>query len=128
MTVGLLDQDQSREKNEFAGLSSENREKYRKFWWKSRILRSVQLPLLLVALAGWSYPVVALKVPRLLAAVFGVTLGVSYVWQQSLHGPPCNAQFDGGFVDGLIPTIPSWKCYARDLSHNEVKYIPKRTS
>ncbi len=128
MTVGLLDQDQSREEKEFAELSPKERKKYRKFWRKSRILSSVQIPLLLVALACWFYPIVELKIPRLLAVVFGVMFGVSYFWQQNLHCPRCNAQFYGGFVGGLIPTIPSWKCYACELSHDELKYFAKRTS
>jgi len=126
MNVGLLDKDQSREEKAFAELSFQEREKYRRFWRKSRILGSLVVALLLLAFACCFFPVLWLKIPRLAAVVSSATLVVAYVWLNKLHCPRCNAEFQGGFVGGLIPTLPSWKCFGCDLSLDEVKYVVKR--
>ncbi|HUM06294.1 MAG TPA: hypothetical protein VLT90_12595 [Terriglobales bacterium] len=128
MNVGLLDQDQSPEEKAFAELSAQEREKYREFWRKSRILSALVVTPLLLAFACWVFPALWLKIPGLVAVVFLAMFAVAYVWLQKLRCPRCNAEFHGGIVGGLIPTIPSWKCYACDLSDDEVKYIAKRTN
>jgi len=126
MNVGLLDQDQSPEEKAFAELSAQDREKYREFWRKSRVLRSALVTGLLLAMPIWIYPIMEADIPWRLAVAFCVVLAAIYAWLQRLHCPRCNAEFYGGLFGGAS-SFPSWQCYACELSHEEVKYIAKRT-
>jgi hypothetical protein len=115
--------DRSTQEHAFSDLTPEEREKYRRFWFKFKTLERLQfgslsLPLLLF----WAFPRLEVTAPRELVGALLAIFVITHVWLYSLDCPRCSAKFSGGLI-ALLPRVNyPWKCYGCDLSRSELKH------
>jgi hypothetical protein len=116
--------DRSAEDDELTDLTPDEREKYRKFWFKFKTLERLQLvSLFILILLPWAFPRLSTRSSGAFDLAVVTILLVSHVWLYCLDCPRCGVKFSGGLL-ALLPRVNyPWKCYGCDLSRRELKYV-----